>query len=65
VDGRVVLQQPASKTCAKSPENVPAIFVELAGKSRRAVSALRFFNIDDIFKRLLEREDLIPPAGTT
>jgi len=29
------------------------------------VSALRFFNIDDIFKRLLEREDLIPPAGTT
>jgi hypothetical protein len=46
----------------KRPE---AIFVELAGKSRRTASALRFFNIDDIFKPLLEREDLIPPAGTT
>jgi hypothetical protein len=43
-----------------------AILVELAGgKSRRTASALRFFNIDYIFKPLLERKDLIPPAGTT
>ena len=33
--------------------------------SRKPASALKFPNIDGIFKAPLEREDLIPPPGTS